>query len=64
MTVLWDTDDYKYTMLGEKVQKLICENIEVVPDSELETTGEETTTGAEESETTTGTEEETETTAA
>lgn len=59
-----DTDDYKYTMLGEKVQKLICENIEVVPDSELETTGEETTTGAEESETTTGTEEETETTAA
>lgn len=32
-----DEADFKYAMIGQKVQKFICENIKVVPDTEKET---------------------------
>lgn len=35
---IMDEEDFRYAMLGEKVQKLICENIKIVPDTEKETT--------------------------
>ena len=33
-----DESDFVYAMLGEKVQKLVCDNIKIVPDTEKETT--------------------------
>lgn len=36
-----DTEDYKYSILAEKVQRIMCENIKIVPDEEESTTQEE-----------------------
>ncbi len=42
-----NAEDFKYSMLGEKVQKFICDNITIVPDKEEPTTaGEADTTAA------------------
>lgn len=51
-----DTEDFKYSMLGEKVQELLCENVKVVPDSEIETTTEKESATDKENETTTAVE--------
>lgn len=43
-----DSEDFRYSMIGDKVQKFLCDNIKIVEDKEEETTTkeEETTTKA------------------
>ena len=35
---VWDDSDWKYSILAEKVQEIICDNVKVVEDKEEEST--------------------------
>lgn len=38
---VWDDSDWKYSILAEKVQEIICDNVNIVEDKEQETTAAE-----------------------
>lgn len=44
---IWDDSDWKYSILAEKVQEIICDNVVTVEDKEDDTTADEETTTAE-----------------
>lgn len=37
---IWDDSDWKYSILAEKVQEIICDNVTIVEDKEQDTSGE------------------------